>query len=389
MHTYWLLNAIANENHVLMFARETDPTRAEYEEREVESARFRVRLINVAKRNPFWAYYRDGMVEEKFKHLITAFKPDIVFIGHTVGLSAALIEIAADSGVPTLVHLRDFFYTCHRLFLLKSDSSLCSGPLDGSKCAECMAPDLKVAKNNEALAPGVERTQYMKHVLNKANLLFAHSTFLAQKYVEFGVPVHKVRVVEGGIDMNGLSQNYHRTTAERLRFGYLGTISLMKGVANLIDAFVKLPRDGSELHIHGSTPNNQYLDQLKRRAEAHRVYFHGEYDRNRIGEVLSNIDVLVHPSIVPEAYSLTIREAFAANIPVIVSNLRAQSDAVQNGVNGLHFKAGVTEDLRRKMRLLADNPGVVSDFRKKMPPVRSIENQATEIKSILLQLCES
>ena len=238
LHTHWLVQKLAESNHVLIFAREINPSANEYEERDTTSGRVRVRLINIT-RNPFWAYYRDSKVEDRFVRLLREFNPDIILLAHTVGLSASIVDAAARSDIPTVVQLRDFFYMCHRLSLFKSDLSLCAGPGDGSRCKECMAHDMWEMDVGPSESPGIERTRYMKDVLGKASLIFGHSDFLVEKHVEFGVPRHKIRVISGGIELDAIARSYARRASSRLRFGYFGAISPMKGVDTIVQAFVR------------------------------------------------------------------------------------------------------------------------------------------------------
>jgi hypothetical protein len=102
--------------------------------------------------------------------------------------------------------------------------------------------------------------------------------------------------------------------------------------------------------------------------------------------VLSKIDVLVDPSRCHESYNLVIREAFAAKIPVIVSDLRAQSDAIREGIDGLHFKAGDVSDLASKMRLLKDRRTILVKLRRGIHNVPEVDRQAAKFEKLLREL---
>ncbi|GAJ18088.1 unnamed protein product, partial [marine sediment metagenome] len=68
------------------------------------------------------------------------------------------------------------------------------------------------------------------------------------------------------------------------------------------------------------------------------------------------MDVLVYPSIWYENQPIAILEALLAKIPIVASNLGGMAEIVQDGVTGLLFEAGNTEDLSQKMVSLIDNP---------------------------------
>jgi glycosyltransferase involved in cell wall biosynthesis len=145
-----------------------------------------------------------------------------------------------------------------------------------------------------------------------------------------------------------------------------------------------LDQSRAELRICGGEP--EVVDGLRKRVNGLSVQFVGNYSHEQLADILSHVDVVVQPSICHESYSLAIREAFAAGIPVIVSNIRAQMDAVRNGKNGLHFRAGDAVDLSRKMNLFIQNAALLHDYSKHIPHVRSIADQAFEFARIYQKL---
>lgn len=64
--------------------------------------------------------------------------------------------------------------------------------------------------------------------------------------------------------------------------------------------------------------------------------------------------VLVFPSLWYETDGLAVLEAAALGIPAIVSDVSAARASVIDGVTGLWFKAGDTEDLKNKMSIMRD-----------------------------------
>jgi len=384
LHTYWLMQELGQQHDVMILAREDDPSRDEYDERNLTLGRVRVKLVNITKA-PSWAYYKDADVERLFIRVVKEFVPDVIFLAHTVGLSASIINVATSLGIPTVVQLRDFFYMCHRLHLFKTDLSLCSGPHGGSKCDSCMASDFWSDTPDGTESVGVVRVKYMQEALDKASIVFGHSDFVVEKFAEFGVSRSKLRVVQGGIDVRYV-QNVRFDRRDRVvRFGYFGGVLPYKGVETIVCAFVHLPDSSAELHINGVS-SGPFESRLRSLSQGKKVQFYGPYSNERLGDVLSNIDIFVHASTIHEHYPLTIREAFAAKIPVIVSNLRAQCDAVRDGIDGLHFKAGYVDDLQEKMEQVLVDRGLLNTFRKNILPVRTIDEEAREIEEMLSDL---
>ena len=92
--------------------------------------------------------------------------------------------------------------------------------------------------------------------------------------------------------------------------------------------------------------DRDYLDRLKSRAIGLRnVFFHGAYLPAELPRILSELDVLVVPSLWWESFCLTIREAQLAGVPVIASDLGAMREALDGEECGLLFHAGDAREL--------------------------------------------
>jgi len=102
---------------------------------------------------------------------------------------------------------------------------------------------------------------------------------------------------------------------------------------------------------------------------------------------LSEIDVLVVPSIWYENSPLTIHEAFLAGVPVITSNIGGMAELVRDEVNGLHFQVGNAEDLARKMLRVVENPSLLSTLKPNDSLVTKIEQHALKIETIYNHCC--
>src|SRR5262249_38354253 len=104
--------------------------------------------------------------------------------------------------------------------------------------------------------------------------------------------------------------------SDRIRFGFLGQLRPVKGIEELVDAFLSLPSGSAELLIAGKG-DAAYERLLKAKtAERDDVRWLGFVDPQQL---LNEIDVLVVPSLWQEPLGLVILEAFAHGRPVIGS----------------------------------------------------------------------
>jgi GT2 family glycosyltransferase len=71
-----------------------------------------------------------------------------------------------------------------------------------------------------------------------------------------------------------------------------------------------------------------------------------------------------------------IKEAFAAGLPTVASNLGGMAELVQDGRSGLLFTPGDAADLRRVLRRLLDEPSLLPALRSGLPHVKTIDEDA-------------
>jgi glycosyltransferase involved in cell wall biosynthesis len=172
-----------------------------------------------------------------------------------------------------------------------------------------------------------------------------------------------------------------------VRFGYIGQISPHKGVDVLISAFLMQGIQGrARLDIHGDETQfpdytQQILAKLRTVCE-NAVTLHGKFPPSRLGEVLSDIDVLVVPSTWRENNPRVVQEAFAARVPIIGSDVAGISEFVQHGVSGLLFERGSASDLARQMRRIITEPRLLETLRAGIPPVKTIEQEMDQLMAV-------
>ena len=101
-----------------------------------------------------------------------------------------------------------------------------------------------------------------------------------------------------------------------------------------------------------------------------------------LGDMLAEHDVFVIPSICEETYSFVTREALSAGLPVIASRRGALPEAIQEGKNGFLFEPEDAVDLRRCLRRLVDEPGLLTQFKAASFQWRDAHAYARDIEQI-------
>jgi glycosyltransferase involved in cell wall biosynthesis len=147
-----------------------------------------------------------------------------------------------------------------------------------------------------------------------------------------------------------------------LRIGMLGRLASWKGQHVFLEAFARaFPKGTQQAVIIGSSlfvQDDAYGVDLGRLAAqlgiADRVTFCGF--REDVAAELSQLDILVHASVVPEPFGRVVVEGMAAGLPVIATSQGGPAEIIENEVNGLLVPPNDIAALARALRQLAAQP---------------------------------
>jgi glycosyltransferase involved in cell wall biosynthesis len=192
---------------------------------------------------------------------------------------------------------------------------------------------------------------------------FDHPRFL---YSDYGIPVAALR--------------RPRPPAPGVRFGYFSAVIPHKGIELLIRSFRQISGEDKHLLVQGQG-NERYLSQVKALAgEDPRITFLPPYRETEVAEAFSRIDVLVVPSLWYENSPIVIHEAAAARVPVVASDIGGMAEYVRPGRNGLLFRFGDSQDLRRQMEMFLRDRGLSSRLTDIPFPIKTVEENVAELR---------
>ena len=413
-------------DEVVVLARESDPERPELAVRHEERNGISVTLVNNTFRDPrgFEDTYRSPAIQRIVGRLLDAVTPDAVHVHHLTGLSTDLLAECAWQGIPTIVTLNDYWLICHRGQLLDLDLRRCAGPeLDGcNRCAGVagVAPPAayRVARlvrrlerrlpppltrrfrqlaegtaafgrDPNASAPTMaRRVRHMRRMCALATVFLAPSQTIRDRFIAFGIEPDRILRQEQGIEQ----RRFHgipRTTGDRLRIGFIGSLMVSKAPHLLLEAFAMLPLGAASVHLFGAHAayhgDERYRHQLTPLLARPGVHYAGAIAPAEVPRALASLDVLVVPSVWIENAPFVIREAFVAGVPVITSDLGGMAEMVTHEVNGLRFRPGDAEALARALQRLLDEPGLLPRLRAGIPRIRTIEEDAEWTRDIYLR----
>lgn len=128
-----------------------------------------------------------------------------------------------------------------------------------------------------------------------------------------------------------------------------------KGQDLLIEAMSLLKERGINnfiMHFVGSGESESMLKKMvKEKGLNSYVVFEGNKTQDFLHEHLCDYDLFIQPSR-NEGFGLTIAEAVAAGLPVLVSNLEGPMEIIGNGRYGMSFESGNIKDLADKLQII-------------------------------------
>jgi glycosyltransferase involved in cell wall biosynthesis len=357
---------------------------------------------------PYELNYRNDEMAERTREYVRKVGPDLVHAMHLQGLSASVLPVFEELGLPVVFTAADFWPVCPVVDLRRHDGVMCEGP-DVSHCVRCLAsrstdPRLRKAAS---LLPGAvtnaaglasrtplsrlsfplrqveavrERPAYIRDRMESVDQILAYTHLTRDLLVANGVGRGKIHVSPYGIDTSHVSTQ--RRPSATLRFGFVGTLAPHKGPDLLVRAFGMLPPGvDATVSIHGSEKGYEtYAAGLRDLAgDDGRIGFPGPFSREELGSVLAGLDVLVVPSRWYENAPGVIFEAFAAGMPVISTDLGGMSEFVRPGKNGLLFALEDAEDLAGRLRALIEDNDLLGRLRAGIEPVKTVGEYAGEL----------
>jgi len=101
------------------------------------------------------------------------------------------------------------------------------------------------------------------------------------------------------------------------------------------------------LYLIGKGESESHLKDLAKKFNVEdQIKFVGEKSREHIYNHIKDYDILIQPSLF-EGFGITIIEAMAAKLPVIVSNIDGPTEIIENGKYGYCYESNNSNDLAR------------------------------------------
>lgn len=167
-------------------------------------------------------------------------------------------------------------------------------------------------------------------------------------------PKKGVYVCPLGLDLKYINKNFSKSknNVKEIVFIFVGRITVLKGVAYLIEAWKKLNLKNAKLQFYGSIDYNEkeYLDKLCKNAK--NIEFMGYTPMDKIYEKGL---VLVHPTITG-GFEKVSYEAMSAGLAVITTPIA--SEFHKSGKSGFIIPTHNTNEIAKYIKYFYDNPNI-------------------------------
>ena len=212
--------------------------------------------------------------------------------------------------------------------------------------------------------------------VEEASKLIVFSKFAKKIHQKLGASKNKIEMIYPGLSTkyskqsDPVSEEFYETGSDMINILFVGTWFERKGGQLLLGAFKKLSSKypNARLTIVGEVPSHysssEGANATESRSKRRSSRFHSnnihQYDyvpRERLMREFfpkADIFVLVPPKV--EGYGFAVVEAMSFGIPVVVSNVCALPELVEDGKCGFVVKSGNVDDLYDKLEVLIKDP---------------------------------
>jgi glycosyltransferase involved in cell wall biosynthesis len=320
------------------------------------------------------------------KQKILEFQPDLIHVHNFFPIaSPSVFVVAYRAKIPVVMTLHNYRLICPAAVLYRNNAV----------CERCINKKFAL----EGVLNGCYRHSTIQTFLlaamswihtfsrtwqRKITRYIALSDFEKRKFLDSALNLKSEQIM---VKPNFVEE-YGYEMEKKGYFIYIGRLSEEKGIGTILKAF---ENSNIELYILGTGPLEE---KVKESTNAHHnILWFGFQHKEEVIKKLKGAKALIFGSVCYETFGMTIIEAFSTATPVICSDLGAPAELVRHGVNGLHFQAGNSADLREKIDWINNHPhehqmictNARNEYETKYTAEKNYEMMMTLYKEVILE----
>ena len=206
-------------------------------------------------------------------------------------------------------------------------------------------------------APCIPNLSYRDKMLRELDLadhIVVPSFHTKRTFTQRGFQDHKVHVLNYGVETH-LFQPARKTDGT-FRVLYTGQIAYRKGIQYLLEAFTKLKLPNAELLLVGGI--DPAFQSVLARYEGHFTHI-PKLPRHDLLSQYGRSSVYVLPSLA-DAYPISVLEALASGLPVIISENTGSKDIVRDGEHGFIVPICDVEAIEKALLACYESPQLLA-----------------------------
>ena len=234
----------------------------------------------------------------------------------------SLVRIKLENNARLSMYLHDYYCICDNVHLYdRSDKRYCGL----NKCDKCDNTDTDIFKWS--------REWY--RFLKQCDCIVAFSEDTRERVLSIydglviDVQPHKPEQLR--------KAEHNSTDKKTIKIGILGALSDLKGAGIIEEMVSSIEEKKINLEILLIGYSGEFISK-----EINKNHYseYGEYDRKQLPEIVEKegVDAIFIPSVVPETFSYTTREAIMMEMPLFCFDLGAQAEQVKKYVKGTVIK---------------------------------------------------
>ncbi len=189
-----------------------------------------------------------------------------------------------------------------------------------------------------------------------------------------------------GEDCKNIREEYSLENDVKL-IGCIGRIIPQKGQKVLLSAIPGIIRRYPEIFfliigdifLQDEAYKKELLEIIHKNGIEERVKFAGF--RPNIVHMMRSLDILVFPSVAPEAFGLSILEAMSLGKPVVASDIGGVKEMIEDRVSGLLVEPGHPEQIAERIIFLFEHPEICERIGQK---AKEVAQQEFSLKNYVL-----
>lgn len=166
------------------------------------------------------------------------------------------------------------------------------------------------------------------------------STFTKKTLIENLVEDEKIVINPYGVDHEQF-KSPQKKTQKKIKFLFLGSLTVRKGINVLLDIWEELDPQNAELWLAGPAEDIiiNYIPKLSS------ISYLGKIPHAELQNIINSCDILILPSFF-EGFGLVILEAMSCGLPVITTEATIGNDIISNNIDGVIYNSFDIEHLK-------------------------------------------